>query len=221
DLLSKINQLIDEDRESEAVPYIRQLLKVNPNNVEALLLYAQVTTNKQIAIETLQDILVIDPSNTKAKLQLRTFEREIADANEKAQNKVTPKEVSIDNGQLLMQQMLQQNQMLMSEMRQSKEKPIINIVNANNSTATANPTVNAVASVGGNVNLTGKSKYNRGVVFLICLFFGFFGFHRFYTGYIGIGILQLLTAGGFGIWWLLDAVIIISGNYRDKAGYIV
>ncbi len=54
--------------------------------------------------------------------------------------------------------------------------------------------------------------------FLLCFFFGVFGLHRFYVGKIGTGILQLLTAGGLGIWTLIDFVMIIVGAFTDKAG---
>ena len=53
---------------------------------------------------------------------------------------------------------------------------------------------------------------------LLCLFLGLLGAHRFYTVYIGLGILQLLTLGGCGIWTLVDLIMIIIGNFTDKDG---
>ncbi len=50
---------------------------------------------------------------------------------------------------------------------------------------------------------------------LLSFFLGGLGIHRFYTGYIGIGILQLLTGGGCGIWTLIDFVSICFNNYKD------
>lgn len=56
------------------------------------------------------------------------------------------------------------------------------------------------------------------VTLLLCIFLGGLGAHRFYTGYIGIGILQILTAGGCGIWWLIDLISILTGSYKDAEG---
>jgi TM2 domain-containing membrane protein YozV len=53
---------------------------------------------------------------------------------------------------------------------------------------------------------------------LLCFFFGVFGVHRFYTGHKSIGIIQLLTAGGCGIWWAVDFLMILLGSYRDADG---
>lgn len=50
--------------------------------------------------------------------------------------------------------------------------------------------------------------------YLLCWFLGCFGAHRFYTGYIGIGIAQLLTLGGCGIWSLIDFIALSFNNYR-------
>lgn len=56
------------------------------------------------------------------------------------------------------------------------------------------------------------------VAILLCFFLGCFGVHRFYTGHIGIGIVQLLTLGGCGIWALIDFILLIMGNVTDVNG---
>jgi TM2 domain-containing membrane protein YozV len=53
---------------------------------------------------------------------------------------------------------------------------------------------------------------------LLCLVIGLFGAHRFYAGRTASGILQLLTVGGFGIWWLADLILLATGQFRDAQG---
>lgn len=47
---------------------------------------------------------------------------------------------------------------------------------------------------------------------------GGLGIHRFYLGYTGIGIIQLLTLGGCGIWTLIDLIRIITGDLQPNGG---
>ena len=56
------------------------------------------------------------------------------------------------------------------------------------------------------------------VALLLAFFLGVFGVHRFYTGHIGIGIVQLLTLGGCGIWAIIDFILIVVGSYTDADG---
>jgi len=53
---------------------------------------------------------------------------------------------------------------------------------------------------------------------LLCWFLGVLGIHRFYTGHTALGVLQVLTLGGCGIWALIDFIIIVSGNFKDAQG---
>jgi TM2 domain-containing membrane protein YozV len=53
---------------------------------------------------------------------------------------------------------------------------------------------------------------------LLCFFLGVFGIHRFYTGHTVIGVVQLLTLGGCGIWALIDFIMIIVGSFKDANG---
>ena len=53
---------------------------------------------------------------------------------------------------------------------------------------------------------------------LLCFFFGWLGVHRFYVHKVGTGVIQMLTFGGFGIWMLIDFIMIVMGEFKDKEG---
>jgi len=42
---------------------------------------------------------------------------------------------------------------------------------------------------------------------ILSWYLGVLGVDRFYRGEIGLGIIKLITGGGFGIWWFVDAII--------------
>ena len=58
----------------------------------------------------------------------------------------------------------------------------------------------------------------RGVALGLAIPLGMFGAHRFYVGKVGTGVLQLVTFGGMGMWWLYDLILIASGEFRDADG---
>ncbi len=61
----------------------------------------------------------------------------------------------------------------------------------------------------------GKSQL---IALILCISVGVLGIHRFYLGYTMEGVVQLLTAGGCGIWSLIDLVRIITGDLKPKDG---
>jgi TM2 domain len=62
------------------------------------------------------------------------------------------------------------------------------------------------------------SPKSRLVAALLCFFLGVFGAHRFYVGKMGTAILMIVTIGGFGIWALIDLVMIVIGSFTDVDG---
>ena len=55
-------------------------------------------------------------------------------------------------------------------------------------------------------------------VFLLFFFLSWLGIHRFYVGKIGTAILYIITLGGFGIWWIVDLILIVTGSFTDSHG---
>ena len=56
------------------------------------------------------------------------------------------------------------------------------------------------------------------IALILVLLVGGIGIHRFYLGYTWQGVVQLLTAGGCGVWALIDLIRIITGDLGPKDG---
>jgi hypothetical protein len=56
------------------------------------------------------------------------------------------------------------------------------------------------------------------IALLFSIFLGYLGIDRFYMGQVGMGIGKLLTAGGCGIWYLIDIILIATRSSNDSTG---
>ncbi len=62
------------------------------------------------------------------------------------------------------------------------------------------------------------SSKSRSIAMIFVLLLGFIGAHRLYVGRVGSGLAMLFTVGGLGLWWLIDIVIVASGQLKDDQG---
>jgi TM2 domain-containing membrane protein YozV len=63
--------------------------------------------------------------------------------------------------------------------------------------------------------------YDWFITLLLCFFVGFLGVHRFYTGSMLLGVGQLLTFGGCGLWTMVDFALILMNTYKDGNGRLL
>jgi hypothetical protein len=85
----------------------------------------------------------------------------------------------------------------------------------------AEPLADEPASFGGqNAQISPESGPGKSFLtsWLLSLLLGNLGVDRFYLGKTGTGIAKLLTAGGLGIWSLVDLIITLSGNAKSNDG---
>lgn len=64
----------------------------------------------------------------------------------------------------------------------------------------------------------GSPTKSRTAAYLLSWLLGWLGIDRFYLGYVGLGILKLVTLGGFGIWAMVDLILIGAGVMKDARG---
>jgi TM2 domain-containing membrane protein YozV len=53
-------------------------------------------------------------------------------------------------------------------------------------------------------------RLNWLVTLILSIVFGTLGVDRFMMGHIWLGVLKLVTFGGFGIWWIVDIILIAT-----------
>lgn len=71
----------------------------------------------------------------------------------------------------------------------------------------------------GEAQTPGQSEPKKWLVaLLLSIFVGSLGVDRFYLGYIGLGVVKLITCGGIGIWWLIDLILIATNKMKDAQG---
>ncbi len=55
-----------------------------------------------------------------------------------------------------------------------------------------------------------KRKVNWVLALVMSAVFGQLGVDRFIMGHVGLGILKLITFGGFGVWYIIDIILIAT-----------
>lgn len=67
-------------------------------------------------------------------------------------------------------------------------------------------------------NETATAPRDWTLTLILSIFVGTLGIDRMFIGKWGTGFLKLITGGGLGVWWIIDIIIIATGNMRDKWG---
>ncbi len=65
---------------------------------------------------------------------------------------------------------------------------------------------------------SGQPTVNGHHVLVASVLAGQFGVDRFLLGQTGLGVIKLITCGGFGIWTMIDTLLIASGSVKDAQG---
>ena len=63
-------------------------------------------------------------------------------------------------------------------------------------------------------------EVNWVLTIVMSLVFGSLGVDRFIMGHVGLGILKLITFGGFGIWWLIDLILIATKHQFKEVKWV-
>ncbi len=103
----------------------------------------------------------------------------------------------------------------MEELKSAQQPQVV--VNNTNDNSSSNTSANVNRNAGGQaVVVVGRAK-NKWVALTLCLFLGYLGAHKFYEDKVGMGILYLLTAGLFGIGWVVDFISLL---FRSNPYYV-
>jgi hypothetical protein len=63
------------------------------------------------------------------------------------------------------------------------------------------------------------SEKSQGIALLLGIFLGGLAGHKWYLGNPWyINVLFIITLGGVGIWWIIDMIRIITGDYKPHNG---
>jgi hypothetical protein len=93
--------------------------------------------------------------------------------------------------------------------------PVERVNTSNNATMTSSSEVETVLIS----PAAAQSEKSQGIALILGVFLGFIAGHKWYLGNPWyINVLFIVTLGGFGVWWIIDMIRIITGDYQPHNG---
>lgn len=109
-----------------------------------------------------------------------------------------------------------------SQLTKKESKALIsNVISSDNNFSTSTQEISETKTTLSDKGAKKTKRYggkSQVIALVLVLVAGTLGVHRMYLGYWGIGIIQLLTLGGCGIWTLIDLIRILTGDLKPKTG---
>jgi hypothetical protein len=65
------------------------------------------------------------------------------------------------------------------------------------------------------------SEKSWGLTMVLSILFGAFGIDRIYSGSYLLGLVKFFTGGGVYLWWIVDIILLATGNYKDGKGHVI
>lgn len=201
DPLENARKLLSEGQRDAALQLVIELLTSNPANAHGLYLYAQLTTDRDNALQALKNALQLQPDFFEARLLMERLQGAAGTAASQPGVPIAgqpPASTPLSSTEPLLQQMLVQHQMLMQQQmvnqQQFTQQQLMNQQQLAQQQAMQHSVTAVVVGSNGLAFWVGA----------IAAFFGFFGVAHLINGKIGPGIVYLIL--GF-VWDAIAATI--------------
>ncbi|MCD4686261.1 MAG: hypothetical protein K8S97_10030 [Anaerolineae bacterium] len=207
-------QLINQGKRNEGLALVTKILTTNPNVPKALYIFAQLTQDRSMALQALQNALNLQPNYFEAKLLLERLQSQQATpvpnvvqppqqtAQPASEQNPLMQQMLMQHHMLMQQQMVNQQQVAQQQMQSQQQLQSQQLVNQQQFAQQ-----NMLGQAGAQIGVEAQNGLAFWIGFIAAIF-GFFGVAHIINGKLLAGIMWMIL--GF-VWAVIFAALTLTG----------